>query len=175
MYNFEKYSEEQKRNWSKSKRIVIYENQEQYCGFINKSLSDGTYDKKMYFGKISSDQANSIFDKTGLMIEGYNCSISSSEIRKIRNSHGNDMIESMRGQRGFTVSDYLILPIIILSYDSVELSVKTHRGNPVLVFQKEIGNDSFHIVGVVTRKHMDIFIQTSWINKKRNLSAPIAE
>ena len=176
MFEFVPYTEKQKENWSNSKRIVICENQEQFCSFIESSLTDGSFDKKLYFGMISHEHAEMILEVSGLSVEGFNCSISSFEIRKINNSHGDEEKESSRGQRAFTVSDYLILPFVILSADSVELSPKKYNDNPVLVFRKNIGEDSFCVIAVVSDKHMDVFIQTSWIgNKKRNLSAPTAE
>lgn len=45
----------------------------------------------MYFGAISTDLAERIFNETGVDAENYNITISSNEIRKILlNSHGDE-------------------------------------------------------------------------------------
>ena len=92
-YSLKEYTEHQKENWKGSKRIIVYENENQLRNFIQKSL-DGEYlsvKKKMYFGAISTDLAERIFNETGVDAENYNITISSNEIRKILlNSHGDE-------------------------------------------------------------------------------------
>lgn len=92
-YSLKEYIEHQKENWKGSKRIIVYENENQLRNFIQKSL-DGEYlsvKKKMYFGAISTDLAERIFNETGVDAENYNITISSNEIRKILlNSHGDE-------------------------------------------------------------------------------------
>lgn len=92
-YSLKEYTEHQKENWKGSKQIIVYENENQLRNFIQKSL-DGEYlsvKKKMYFGAISTDLAERIFNETGVDAENYNITISSNEIRKILlNSHGDE-------------------------------------------------------------------------------------
>ena len=92
-YSLKEYTEHQKENWKDSKQIIVYENENQLRNFIQKSL-DGEYlsvKKKMYFGAISTDLAERIFNETGVDAENYNITISSNEIRKILlNSHGDE-------------------------------------------------------------------------------------
>ena len=92
-YSLKEYTEHQKENWKDSKQIIVYENENQLRNFIQKSL-DGEYlsvKKKMYFGAISTDLAERIFNETGVDAENYNITISSNEIRKILlNSRGDE-------------------------------------------------------------------------------------
>lgn len=92
-YSLKEYTGHQKENWKDSKQIIVYENENQLRNFIQKSL-DGEYlsvKKKMYFGAISTDLAERIFNETGVDAENYNITISSNEIRKILlNSHGDE-------------------------------------------------------------------------------------
>lgn len=92
-YSLKEYTGHQKENWKDSKQIIVYENENQLRNFIQKSL-DGEYlsvKEKMYFGAISTDLAERIFNETGVDAENYNITISSNEIRKILlNSHGDE-------------------------------------------------------------------------------------
>ena len=92
-YSLKEYTVHQKENWKDSKQIIVYKNENQLRNFIQKSL-DGEYlsvKKKMYFGAISTDLAERIFNETGVDAENYNITISSNEIRKILlNSHGDE-------------------------------------------------------------------------------------
>lgn len=91
-YSLKEYTEHQKENRKDSKQIIVYENENQLRNFIQKSL-DGEYlsAKKLYFGAISADLAERIFNETGVDAENYNITISSNEIRKILlNSHGDE-------------------------------------------------------------------------------------
>ena len=78
-YSLKEYTGHQKENWKDSKQIIVYENENQLRNFIQKSL-DGEYlsvKKKMYFGAISTDLAERIFNETGVDAENYNITISS--------------------------------------------------------------------------------------------------
>ena len=98
-YSLRGYTEQQKKNWESSKRIVIYDNQEQLSQFISDSIADKTMDKKMYFGAIPADLASRIRSDTGVNVENFNLSLGSYEVRKILKDHGNAAKEAARGQR----------------------------------------------------------------------------
>lgn len=175
MFSFNDYTSQQLKNWEKSKRILIYKNEEMYLKFIDFSLGNSEYKKKLYFGTISKEHANEILLNTGVDVEGFNCALSADEVRKINSSHGDEKKENVRGQRAYTVEDYLVIPFVILSADVVERSTKDYRNKPALLFHKQIGDESFTVVTGISNKHLDVFVQTSWITKKRNLATPIAE
>ncbi len=167
------YTDKQKENWVGSKRIVLYENEKQFREFINESLNNKQYNKKMYFGAVSSELAELIRNKTGIEAEGYNVSLSSNEIRKIIKDHGDENKELPRGQRAVTADDFLNIPKVIQSPDEIRKGQKDYDGKPVILFDK-VFKGQFTVVAVVSDKHLDIRVQTSYIGiKKGNLATPV--
>ena len=174
-YSLEKYTEHQKENWANSKRIVIYENDAQFTQFIENSVSDKTFDKKMYFGAISPELARRIQNDTGINVEHYNLSLSSNEIRKILKKHGNAESEALSGQRAVTTDDFLHILDVVLNPDNIKLSDQTYAGKPVIIFTGTY-NGQMNIVAVVSDKRLDLFVQTVYVNTKRGtLATPIGE
>ena len=116
-----------------------------------------------------------IESSTGLNIEGFNCSISAYEIRKIVKDHGNQEKEALRGQKEITETDFLRIPKAIASPRNIYRSSKDYEGKPVIVFEQGT-NEKIHVVGVVSDKHLDLFVQTAYMTiKKGDLSTPSAE
>ena len=174
-YSLKEYSEHQLRNWANSRRIVVYENEIQYRSFVHEALTNKAFDKKLYFGAIPIDLAAEIESSTGLNIEGFNCSISAYEIRKIVKDHGNQEREALRGQKEIMEADFLRIPKAIASPQNIYRSNKDYEGKPVIVFEQGT-NEKIHVVGVVSDKHLDLFVQTAYMTiKKGDLSTPSAE
>lgn len=175
-YKLKEYTQKQRDNWKDSKRIVIYESEAQFEDFINESLNNKQYDKKMYFGAIPAELASLIKEKTGVDVDGYNCSLSSNEIRKILKDHGSDETELPRGQRAIIEDDFLNIPEVIQSPDSVELSPKKYSGKDAVMFTGEFDTGKMTVVAVVSDKHLDLFVQTAYVGmKKGNLATPTGE
>lgn len=174
-YSFKEYSEHQKENWKNSKKIVLYENENQYRSFIETSILDKQFNKKIYFGAITKSQAERIKIDTNIDVENYNCSLSANEIRKMFKDHGSAEKESLRGQRAITVTDVVQIPQVLLSPDKISLSSKTYNGKPVINFVKNT-DGTMTVSAVVSDKHLDLFVQTAFAGiKKGNLATPIAE
>ena len=169
-YSLKEYTEHQKENWKDSKQIIVYENENQLRNFIQKSL-DGEYlsaKKKLYFGAISTDLAERIFNETGVDAENYNITISSNEIRKILlNSHGDEKKENLRGQRAITEDDILAIPKIIEEADFIELDRKKYDGKPIIRFIKTI-NGRTTVVSYVSQKKHDLGVQTMYSSIKKD-------
>ena len=175
-YSLKEYTEHQKENWKDSKQIIVYENENQLRNFIQKSL-DGEYlsvKKKMYFGAISTDLAERIFNATGVDAENYNITISSNEIRKILlNSHGDEKKENLRGQRAITEDDILAIPKIIEEADFIELDRKKYDGKPIIRFIKTI-NGKTTVVSYVSQKKHDLGVQTMYSSIKKDSLVTVA-
>lgn len=175
LYSLRGYTEQQKKNWGNSKRIVIYDNQEQLAQFISDSIANKTMDKKMYFGAIPSDLAARIRTDAGVDVEGFNLSLGSNEIRKILKDHGDPATEAMRGQRAITADDFAHIADVVLSPSNIVLSDQTYNGKPAIIFSGEY-NGRMNVVAVVSDKRLDLFVQTVYVNvKKGNLSTPTGE
>ena len=175
-YALNPYSDRQKENWKNSKSIIVYEDEGQYRAFIERSIAEGDFSKKLYFGAIGADLAALIESKTGLNLENFNCTIKSSEIRKIVKEHGNDVKESMQGQRAIGISDFLSIPEVFQEADNIWLSPKLYNGKPAIHFERIRGNERMTVVAIVSDKHLDLFVQTQYVNvKKGTLATPLGE
>ena len=174
-FALKEYSEQQKQNWSASKRIVIYSGQEQLENFVRDSISDKTMSKKMYFGAISNDLAERILADTGINVENYNLSLGSYEIRKILKDHGDGIKEDKRGQRAIVPEDFAHIMDVVLNPDKITLSDDTYMEKPAIIFTGNY-NGRMNVVAVVSDKRLDLFVQTAYVNvKKGNLAMPTDE
>ena len=177
MYELRGYSEKEVNSWANSKRIIIYRDNIQLEEFINEALNNKNYDRKMYFGKIPANLAEDIRNilAKDIDVEGYNCALDSYHIRKINASHGNEVNERLLGQRGVTVNDYETIPSVISNPDSLT-DQGLYNGKPAIGFVKYINGEKFTVIGVISDKHMDLFVQTSYIGaKKGSLSTRASE
>ena len=166
-YYLEGYTDHQKENWAGSKSIVVYESDAQLEQFIDDALNSSTSNQKMYFGKIGADLAARVFEETGIDIEGYNCTLRANEVKKIlKNSHGDEQVEAMRGQRAVTKEDLMRIPNIIQSPDTIRLDKKLFEGKPVLLFSKT-DNGRTTVVSYVSQRHQDLTTQTVYISTKK--------
>ena len=174
-YSFEKYSDRQKENWKSSKNIVVFENENQYRDFIKESIENKQYKKKIYFGAISDELANIIKNQTEIDVKGFNCSLSSDEIRKIFKDHGTEKTEKPRGQRPITEDDILNVPLVIQAPEQIKKSHKLYDNKPVIDFVKNF-DTKMTVSAVVSNKHLDLRVQTAFVGiKKGNLATPIDE
>ncbi len=171
-YLFKSYSEKQIQNWKDSKSIVIYESKQQFMEFIDKAVNDRQFNKKIYFGAIDQLLANQIASEIGVNAYNYNCSLSANEIRKIFKDHGSESKEASRGQRAITKNDIMDIPSVIESPDLVKKSDNDYNGKPAIIFSK----DGVTVIGIISDKHMDLFVQTAYAKKRKGiLATPIDE
>lgn len=170
VYSLRNYSQHQIDNWASSKSIVVYENETQLREFIDDAINGRNLGKKMYFGIIPEDLAMKVKSETGVETEGYNCTLRATEVRKIFKKHGNEKTEVPRGQRPITVEDFINIPMVIQSPDNIKLSPEPYEGKPVILFEKDI-NGKTTVVSYVSRKHLDLTVQTMYaVIKKRDLA-----
>lgn len=173
-YSLRKYSDAQIENWKNSKRIVVYDNDIQLLDFIRDARAGKLGNKKIYFGMIPQNLATKVYSETGLQVENYNCSLSAYEIQKIFKDHGSERAESLRGQRAITETDIVDIPNVLQNADSIVLSKKKYEGKPAIEFIRN-SDDRITLVAVVSDKHLDLFVQTMYANKKGNLATPTGE
>lgn len=165
-YALKPYTEKQIENWSNSKNIVVYSSDMQFRSFCNEALENNSFKKKMYFGAVPNSLANKIKLETGIETENLNCCIRADEIRKIlKNSHGSEIGENLRGQRPITIDDILSIPYILQNADTIRKSDKLYEGKPVIEFVKEY-NGKTTVISYVSKKHNDLSVQTMYAGKK---------
>ena len=174
-FSLKGYDESQLQNWANSKSIVVYQSREQLGQFVREALEGKNLGKKLYFGAVSAELAQRIQDSVGLNLEGYNCSISAQEIRKIFKDHGTERTEAPRGQRAITEEDIANIPVIIESADNISLSPRLYNGRPVLNFVKDL-NGRTTVTAYASGKHLDLTVQTMFSGRKKgSLATPTGE
>lgn len=174
-YSLNSYTEQQKNNWKNSKRIELFESQEQLTDFIQESIENKTMDKKLYFGAIPADLAAVIKQSTGINVENFNLSLGSYEVRKILKDHGSEATEAPRGQRAVVADDFAHIVDVVLSPETITRSASDYMGKPAIIFTGEY-NGRMSVVAVVSDKRLDLFVQTVYVNtKKGNLAMPTGE
>lgn len=80
--------------------------------------------------------------------------------------HGQRAKEANRGQQPITQKDFARIPTVVLNPDNIKLSDKLFEGKPVILFEKEI-NGRKTVVAYVTKKHMDLTVQTMYFGKEK--------
>ena len=168
-YALSEYTDTQKENWKKSKKIVVYENDAQLLQFVRDSLANKDASNKMYLGVISGDLAKRIETETGLDFEGKNAVIRAKNIRKIvLHDHGNPSAEKLRGQIAVTDTDFLVIKDIFGEPDTIKLEEKGYDGKPAATFEKVIGPKKYTMFVVDSGGTLDVFVQTMYIHKNKN-------
>ena len=168
-YSLDPFSKEMLKNLSNSKRILIYQNEAQLVAFVNKALTDGSYTKKMYFGKVGTDLSNRIYLDTGYDFEGKNVSLRADNIRKTRKDHGDERSENLRGQSAIVPEDYKHIPDIIGEPDTI---TKTeYYGKPAAEFKKIIDGRRFTALFVDSGKStLELYVQTMYKGNKKSIA-----
>ena len=75
--------------------------------------------------------------------------------------------EILRGQKPITEDDFAFIPQVVQNADQIYRSAKDYNGKPVIEFVADIGNNQrMNVTVVVSSKHLDVFVQTMYINQK---------
>lgn len=169
-YALKEYSAHQIENWKSSKKIVIYQSQEQLQKFIDDARAHKNLNQKMYFGIISDNTSEFILEKTGVDVHNYNAVLRADSILKIFDSHGNEMRETQRGQRAIKDDDILLLPQLFGEIDFAEYKGKYTKmqGNNDFINVRSSVEPSITIGLIVQDKQLDIRVQTMYATKKGN-------
>ena len=172
-YALKEYSQHQIDNWKNSKRIVVYESQNQLQQFIDDARAHKNLSQKMYFGIINDETANFIFQKTNIDVHNYNAVLRADSILKIFDSHGNEIKETQRGQRAISDKDILLLPELFGEIDYAEYQGKYQgmQGSNDFINVKSHLYPSITIGLVVQNKQLDIRVQTMYATKKGSNAA----
>ena len=167
------YSEQQKENWNRSKKIIVYENAEQLKNFVEKAKSDKNYVSKIYFGTVGGLLAEEIMNETGYDFRGKNVTLRADNVRKIFKDHGTESTEAPRGQRPITADDFGKIPEVIGNPDSI--SESDYFGRPAAEFKKTIDNSHITVFAVDSGgSSLDLYVQTMYAGKKKGSIADTA-
>ena len=94
----------------------------------------------------------------------YRHTLDNSAIRHSLKNHGNKK-EELRGQIPVTASDLMKIPEIISSYDSLTTD-KNQRGQDVIIYSKDMGNNLTLFVEEIRLKRHELAASTMYKKKK---------
>ncbi|MGN1473249.1 MAG: hypothetical protein ACI4WZ_04180, partial [Eubacteriales bacterium] len=165
-YSLDPYSDQQIENWRLSKKIIVYENEAQLFQFVYHARRDGSFVKKMYFGKVSAELARRIKQDTKIEALGRNVTLRADNVRKIFRDHGTINTEEPRGQRPITEFDFTKIPDIIGDPDVIESG--SYIGKPAIQFKKTINGSRITVFAVDSgTSSLDLYVQTMFAGQKK--------
>ena len=166
-------TEREKENLSSGKKNKVVSTFQDAVDFVRRALSDKTNVDRAYLGKVPASTAQMVMQETGVNIEGYNAVLPSDNVRHIIKNHGDPLIEQARGQSVVSGEDIAAIPEILANPDRVYVSDKADtRNRPVLVFEKQIGDNFVTMQAVSDGTHS---IQTDTLYKQKRKSSQDTE
>ena|GEM_PF-1506771 len=173
MYSLEPYSNQQIENWKNSKRIIVYKNEDQLLNFVRKAVNQKDYNGKMYFGIVSDNLVARVEAEAGVKLKKLNVTLRAGNVRKVFKDHGSETTEKLRGQRAIEIEDFALIPDVIETPDSIEIS--EYKGKTALNFAKGINNSRVSVYAVDSGSSLELFVQTMYAGKKKESIADISD
>lgn len=166
-------TEREKENLSSGKKNKVVSTFQDAVDFVRRALSDKTNVDRAYLGKVPASTAQMVMQETGVNIADYNAVLPSDNVRHIIKNHGDPLIEQARGQSVVSGEDIAAIPEILANPDRVYVSDKADtRNRPVLVFEKQIGDNFVTMQAVSDGTHS---IQTDTLYKQKRKSSQDTE
>lgn len=166
-------TEHEKENLSSGKKNKVVSTFQDAVDFVRRALSDKTNVDRAYLGKVPASTAQMVMQETGVNIADYNAVLPSENVRHIIKNHGDPLIEQARGQSVVSGEDIAAIPEILANPDRVYVSDKADtRNRPVLVFEKQIGDNFVTMQAVSDGTHS---IQTDTLYKQKRKSSQDTE
>lgn len=146
--------------------IVDLENQ------IDNALSNSNSKAKIYLGKVTNSVASKIKSLLGIDVKNRKHVLADNDIRHMINQHGNQDIESQRGQIAITKEDIKNIPDIINNPDSITKGTDNKLGQTIR-YIKRYNDNTTCVVEVVPDNGSALIIKTMW-KKPSTLTNSIA-
>ena len=172
-YSLEPYSNQQIENWKSSKKIIVYKNEDQLLNFVRKAVIQKDYNGKMYFGIVSDNLVARVEAEAGVKLKKLNVTLRAGNVRKVFKDHGSETTEKLRGQRTIEIEDFALIPDVIETPDSIEIS--EYKGKTALNFAKVINNSRVSVYAVDSGSSLELFVQTMYAGKKKESIADISD
>ena len=161
-------TEQEKINLSSGAKNKVVTTFQDAVQFVRNALKNKGSSDRAYMGKVPDSTARRVMQETGMDISGYNAILSSDNVRHIIKNHGDPIMETARGQITVSAEDIAAIPEVLAAPDSVYLSdKKDSRGRPVIVFEKQIGDNFVTMQAVSDGTHS---IQTDTLFKQKKSS-----
>jgi|GEM_PF-2855380 len=152
-------------NLASGKRNKVISTFSDAVDFIRNALTNRQSTDRAYMGKITDATAAKVLTETGVDVKGYNAILPSDNVRHIMKNHGDAQSEAARGQIAVAPEDIALIPEVLAAPDAIRLSSETDsRGRPVLVFEKQIGDNFVTMQAVADGTHS---LQTDTLYKQK--------
>lgn len=156
------YNNHEIKNFKLSKKIIIAKNIKDIKEYIDTSIN--TFNNtKLYLGKIPNEISEKLQKILGIDIHNYNVVLKNHSIRHILKKHSTNN-EILRGQIPVSKKDFLLIPKIILTYDSIIHSGYTAQNKIAIKITKK-ANYNYHIILYISDKSKSLEIQTLYKRK----------
>ena len=171
-------TEQEKVNLSSGAKNKVVTTFQDAVQFVRNALKNKGSSDRAYMGKVPDSTARRVMQETGMDISGYNAILSSDNVRHIIKNHGDPIMETARGQITVSAEDIAAIPEVLAAPDSVYLSdKKDSRGRPVIVFEKQIGDNFVTMQAVSDGTHSiqtdTLFKQEEETRKARSTTMPV--
>ena len=74
--------------------------------------------------------------------------------------------ERLRGQEPVILSDLLLIPEIVLNFDTIK-AIQCRNGNPGLIYTKDINDETYTLVEEIRKGHSELATTTLYKRKKK--------
>lgn len=120
-------------------------------------------------GLIGSNQAEQVTEASGIKVGGMDLRMTREGIVHIRNTHGDDASEALRGQRGVRPEDFARLPQIVDAPETIELRPDRSKSNEVLVaFSRTFDGERFTATFAINRRRGSLTLKTLFISRRQS-------
>ena len=127
--------------------------------FIKKSKDNQAFER-LHIGIISDATSELVKTKTGIDIKGYDFVLASNFIFHIYDSHGNETLEALRGQKAVDEANIEnIIETVILPDD---VSLASDSGGTALRFEKKLNGRNVAIT-ITSTKKSTLTLKSAWI------------
>ncbi|MBC7774874.1 MAG: hypothetical protein H7246_05490 [Phycisphaerae bacterium] len=135
--------------------------------FIDSALADKTNAKLVFeFYELNAEQAVPILELSGIDLTGYRRVLDNFAVRHIFKNHANHKTESLRGQIGVVVEDFLLIERVVETGKVVSIEV-SKIGNTMIVYKLELEAFRFFFVEEVRVRRKELAVLTFYKQKIR--------
>lgn len=116
-------------------------------------------------GLVTRDEATTVarlIDGDAEALHAYDWALDSYTVRKVFKDHGNDVIESARGQVAVTADDYALLPRLIADADDMEYAGRSDVGRDVVRLRKHIDGIEYVAAFEIRSGRKMLALQSWW-------------
>jgi len=156
------------RQYSMKKRAeAVYPDEVEAIKEMSQAASASRGQRQQFrdLSNVTDQEADDIFDATGVDVTGYKHVVDEDLFRKIEKLRANRFFEHDKGVRMPSPDELPLLPLIIHEYDSID-DVDIHEsGTPAIQYTKKIG-ETFYVVEEI-RKGRKNLLQGGFIKVSR--------